>query len=541
VNRKDIGAFELQFTPVESLIVTTITDEDNGTSDARVGSGTSFREAITFANSNNNAGTTDAITFSAFFNTARTIGLSSGLPFLTQAVSITGPGARLLTIARAAGATDSFSLLRLNSGVTLEISGLTLSGGTSSGAGGAIRNFGTLRATEVRFANNTSPFGGAIQNEANAMATVTRCLFVGNTASGGGAGINSDSTLIVKDSTFSGNTAQDTFGGGAVRSGGTAAAGGVTLESCTITLNRALANGGAVMSDNGGSITLLNTIVAGNLDLSGAAAGTDVDSRGSGIVTSSGYNLIGDGTRAGAFTAANNDLVIGDASPGLDALADNGGQTDTHALLPGSRAVDAGNPAVTTGVDQRSDPRVQRGRLDIGAFEVQNERPRFSNFTKDADRGQHHELHAVRLLRGLLRPRSERHPGAPADRLAARGQRGRAPAERRQRLGGPDHRRRRHRQAVVRAGRPTSAATPPSTSWARTPSASAWGQTAATVTLQVLAVNDAPTLSGHRKRHASLRGERRGHAHQREHRGRRCGLATTGGRHGCHHEQLRSG
>ena len=59
------------------------------------------------------------------------------------------------------------------------------------------------------------------------------------------------------------------------------------------------------------------------------------------------------------------DQVVSDA--GIDGLADNGGPTLTHALLPGSVAIDAANPAVCPATDQRGVAR--DAACDVGAFE----------------------------------------------------------------------------------------------------------------------------------------------------------------------------
>ena len=74
----------------------------------------------------------------------------------------------------------------------------------------------------------------------------------------------------------------------------------------------------------------------------------------------------------------------------LGPLANNGGPTLTHALLPGSPAINAGDPAAMAGLDgiplydQRGEgfDRVAGGRIDIGAFEVQ---PLRADFDKDGD------------------------------------------------------------------------------------------------------------------------------------------------------------
>src|SRR5206468_543482 len=89
------------------------------------------------------------------------------------------------------------------------------------------------------------------------------------------------------------------------------------------------------------------------------------------VVTSRGYNVSNDD--AGRSLNSPGDQVNTD--PLLGPLQDNGGPTFTHALLPGSPAVDAGNPNFTPppDYDQRGPgfPRVVNGRIDIGAFEVQ--------------------------------------------------------------------------------------------------------------------------------------------------------------------------
>jgi len=118
---------------------------------------------------------------------------------------------------------------------------------------------------------------------------------------------------------------------------------------------------------------LRNTIVAGNFGL----AGTVPDVQGS--FTSQGHNLIGSGDVATGF-GATGDQVGTAAAPinaKLDNLADNGGPTQTRALLFGSPAIDAGDDCVcglsspTVLTDQRGIARPQANHVDIGAFEMQ--------------------------------------------------------------------------------------------------------------------------------------------------------------------------
>jgi len=129
-----------------------------------------------------------------------------------------------------------------------------------------------------------------------------------------------------------------------------------------------MAPGGIYNNDGTQSVTnCRNTIIAGNT----GSGSPDV----SGSLTSQGHNLIGDGSGGSGFVAT--DLVGTSASPvdpKLGPLQDNGGPTQTMALLPGSPAIDAGDNAFAPGpYDQRGPgfPRVVNGKIDIGAFEVQ--------------------------------------------------------------------------------------------------------------------------------------------------------------------------
>ena len=127
------------------------------------------------------------------------------------------------------------------------------------------------------------------------------------------------------------------------------------------------------------TLTIQNSIVAGNTDLTGNIFSPDC-SANPGQIISTNYNLVGNNQRCN-WPAAINDQVGVD--PLLDALADNGGETLTHALLAGSPALDAGNPAGCTDhlanpltTDQRGLARLVDGDnngsaiCDSGAFEA---------------------------------------------------------------------------------------------------------------------------------------------------------------------------
>ena len=209
--------------------------------------------------------------------------------------------------------------------------------------------------------------------------TVSNSTLSGNTAQYQGGGIFHDSgPLTIVNSTLSGNTANNQGGGIYSRLGQLA------VRHSTITGNQALGMNSDPVRPGGGvmrsglaaySTNLEHTIVAGN---SGQFSGDDL--RGS---FTARYSLIGIQTGE-TFIVDNGGNLIGNPgspiNPLLGPLANNGGPTMTHALLAGSPAIDAGDPAAVAGVgsvplfDQRGDPftRVFDGdgasgaRIDMG-------------------------------------------------------------------------------------------------------------------------------------------------------------------------------
>jgi hypothetical protein len=275
-----------------------------------------------------------------------------------------------------------------------------------NGNGGAVDASGT-RSTfvRVRFQDNDSSSsdggGGAII--ASGALSITDCSFVGNTAARpggnerGGAvwAFGPGSTLTISGSTFSGNTAgnvaagsygiggaihtdagltlaNSTIVGNAVNGSGSAGGGGLgiggapaTITSCTITGNRDNSGygGGGITNFYGQPLNLRNTIVAGNTTAT-PANGPDVF--GSVATAESFGNLIGVATATyhGPGNGVQGNQVGSLAAPIdplLGPLQDNGGPTQTMALLPGSPALDAGNNAYASQWDQRG-PRLPAHR-----------------------------------------------------------------------------------------------------------------------------------------------------------------------------------
>ena len=271
-----------------------------------------------------------------------------------------------------------------NSG-TLMINNVSISNNRASLFGGGISNVGSLRIINSTVSSNAvggicwdfcAAWGGGIYNYAGGTVTISNstvsdnlanlsCLRGGCSARGGG--IVNGGRLTITNSTLSGNTAHYLFNGMSTGSGGGIYNGAtVTINNSTLSGNSAFGSGGGIT--NGGTVLISNTIVA-NSPSGGNCSGT---------VTSSGYNLSSDGT-----CNFNSGGDLNNHDPLLGPLQKNGGPTDTMALLPGSLAIDAGNPGgcidgqghlLTT--DQRGMPRPDKedqAGCDIGAFESQSD------------------------------------------------------------------------------------------------------------------------------------------------------------------------
>ena len=236
------------------------------------------------------------------------------------------------------------------------LTGVTVSGNEAAGFVGGIYNNGSLTLNGSAVSGNSALIAGGIYNEANffgdVQLTIVNTTISGNSAGAAGGGIyNFDSPVTITNSTISGNNGGDQ-GGGIYNYEDT-----VVLLNSTVSGNMA-SEGGGIYNVGAASLTnttLKNTIVANS---------TGADCGGSPI-TSEGNNIDSDGTCGLTDTS---DLVNTD--PLLGPLADNGGPTQTHALLAGSPAIDAGSgdcPPPAT--DQRGVARPQSAACDIGAFE----------------------------------------------------------------------------------------------------------------------------------------------------------------------------
>jgi len=236
---------------------------------------------------------------------------------------------------------------------TMIVNNSTISGNKTLGTGGGIYNSSgmlTLNNSTVRD-NVSSSYGGGIFN-ASSTLTLNNSSVIGNIATGtnGGGGIFhcSGCTLTINNSTISGNTALNAGGGGILN------VGTLLINNTTISNNKAKMGGGINM--NSGSATLQNTILAMN--------NADTTPDCSGTVISSGYNLIGNNSGC-TFTSSTGDQLNVNPQLGTYPI----GSPSYLALLTGSPAIDAGNPATCLATDQRGISRPQGSVCDVGAYE----------------------------------------------------------------------------------------------------------------------------------------------------------------------------
>jgi len=372
----DSAPFTFTIQKAPSLVVDTTLDETDPFNQL-----TSLREAIAYADTlpGNPTITFDPTAFSG----PQTITLDgTGLPNITNNMTIVGPGADQLTI-DAAGQSYIFATV---SG-TVSISGLTLTNGSNGNEGGAIFNSANLTLTDAVLSNNTGGYGGGLAEEGGS-ATLMNVTLQNNTANQGwGGGVYNDGGSVTLDNVSLIDNTAAAMGGGiysddqatlvnvtvagnysAVEGGGVFNdEGSMTLVNATITNNSAPLAGGIGTDAN--TITLTNTIVVGNTDNSGPS---DIVNEWGGIefgnVTGS-YNLIG-ADLSGQLTNGVNGNQVGVTNALLGTLGNYGGDAPTIPLLPGSPAIDAGTsgPGIPT-TDQRGVSRPQGAANDIGAFE----------------------------------------------------------------------------------------------------------------------------------------------------------------------------
>ena len=322
----DIGALEMQV-----LMVTTHGDPGPG----------SLHQALLDANANG-PGQDDILFDTDFFSVLRVMNLSEALPAIATSLSIVGPGSKLADVHRQAGGDYRIFEVSNAAGREVAISGLTISNGKFNGSGGGIFSAARISLTEVAvFANSSAlAYGGGADLGRGTIKNSTFSLNSGTTMAGG---LYARGSLRVINSTFSGNVAGAGGGGGIALVSAFGLTHTLELINSTIANNSAANGGGLKVHTEGGGASTATVLVRNSIIANNQGPNLMADSTGGGpaVIGSRGYNLTDDAS-ATYFDQASDKI---NTNPLLGVLQDNGGPTSTHALLPGSPAIDAGGRA----------------------------------------------------------------------------------------------------------------------------------------------------------------------------------------------------
>jgi hypothetical protein len=373
------------------------------------------------------------------FAVTGTIALTSGELLVAKNITISGPGAENLAVNGNAKST----VFHIVPGETVTISGLTITNGSAGSGGGVHNDHAALTLNNCTITGNSGggTYNDAEYVEGlplSALLEVNNCLIADNSGNGiynnaEGGGI---ATLEITDSILSNNSGEAihshgflcifcghgiatvqianssiTSNGGGIYtdtgelgpttlslgnstvSGNAGAGVHVSVEATAAVGNSTISgnSGGGIYTDFGaptGGTSVVNSTMSDNsveIWYGGAyikntafkvsPGGRSIVSDGFSTIISDGYNLSSD-DGAGYLNAPGDQI---NTDPQLGPLQDNGGPTFTHALLPGSPAIDAGDPNFVPPplYDQRGPgfDRVRGGRIDIGSFEVQETTP----------------------------------------------------------------------------------------------------------------------------------------------------------------------
>jgi len=371
----------------------------------------SLREAIEAANAN--PGVDDVPVPAGFYL------LTLGQLVVSDDVSIAGVGQTTTII----DGNASDRVFEIQAGVGSEFSDVTIQDGYAARGGGIFASGATLVLTDSTVSGNTaSDTGGGIFSRAGDAPYFSPSLtLIRSTVSGNTASITSGihwrhGYVTLTDSTVSDNDGIGIFSSAICELTNSAVSdnsgGGIIIDRASLHLSHSAVSRNAAggIDSNVGQVTLINSTVSGNINSSGIFSGgslgyrvgrltvinsTVSDNSDGGIYVDEGgfgisNSIVADnsgpvGANCGGFAANNSlgynltddtscgftepsDLIVADAM--LGPLQDNGGPTETHDLLPGSPAIDAGSmdcPPPDT--DQRGVARPQGTACDIGAVE----------------------------------------------------------------------------------------------------------------------------------------------------------------------------
>jgi len=304
-------------------------------------------------------------------------------------VTIDGSAAPGLTIS----GNDADRVFIVNAGTTATIKHLTVRDGYGWQLAGGILNNGSLTLDHVVLTDNTMATdagdfwqgGGGIYNGDGATLNLIDSSVTDNQAAWSGGGVYSffNTTTTILRSTISANTSNDV--GGGIRS-----LGDMTITNSTISGNKSTGWHGGAIFHTDADMEILNSTIANNIGPDWAPSAVFLGSFNAAIpslkltntiitgnewyacewhasgpvtLTSGGNNLVQDGS----CNPVASDLI--NNTPQIAPLANNGGPTMTHALLPGSPVIDGANDALCPATDQRGITRPQGAHCDIGSYE----------------------------------------------------------------------------------------------------------------------------------------------------------------------------
>ena len=256
--------------------------------------------------------------------------------------------------------------LVINNAESVWIEQCLFSGNSNYHGGGIRHRNGPTTILNTTISNNYAYNGGGMEINGTGVRIVSSTI-TGNNTNEEGGGIFSRGTFTIENSTVSDN--YSSFGGGMYLVGAEA-----TILNTTITSNRQ----GGIRTGFGftGTVRVGSSIIAGNYDDDEEPVLRDCLTP-EGEITSLGRNLVGT-TGECVWTSAVGDILGSHSQPidpRLEPLRDNGGLTMTHALAPGSPALNAAGTQNCPDTDQRGVRRPQGPACDMGAFEMEVPEP----------------------------------------------------------------------------------------------------------------------------------------------------------------------
>ena len=376
---RDIGAFEQNATPnLQTIVVTTTADEVDGDTssiinlfgDTGADGAISLREAIIAVN-NGSGGQTILLGAGIHTLTMQGSGETGGDLDINENVQIIGLSTESSVI-DGSGLFDQTTMIGervfdvVNGDAAFQ--NLTITGGrvtTGNGGGINVRNSDSVVVVDnvVVSDNHSLDSGGGIANSGT--LTVTNSTVSLNTAGSDGAGIfsNSSRQTELHNVTVSGNITGDEGGGVFLING--------SHDLTNVTLSGNFADDGGGIAFAGTNLTNINLTHVTIADNTAHNDGGGIFSRSAQVNTNVEATIVarnnGPNDVSGSISGTNN--RIGTLGLSLGVLADNGGPVQTHALLPGSNAINGTGTAAPGETDARGFL-VTDGNRDIGAFEV---------------------------------------------------------------------------------------------------------------------------------------------------------------------------